>query len=48
MERRLAAILAGEVVGCSRHMGEDEAGTYWVRVIDGLGIRLGDEKIGAC
>src|SRR4051794_2504302 len=28
MERRLAAILAADVVGYSRHMGEDEAGTH--------------------
>ena len=28
MERRLAAILAADVVGYSRLMGEDEAGTY--------------------
>ena len=27
MERRLAAILAADVVGYSRLMGEDEAGT---------------------
>ena len=27
MERRLAAILAADVVGYSRRMGEDEAGT---------------------
>ncbi len=27
MERRLAAILAGDVVGYARLMGEDEAGT---------------------
>ncbi len=27
MERRLAAILASDVVGYSRLMGEDEAGT---------------------
>ena len=28
MERRLAVILAGDVVGYSRLMAEDEAGTY--------------------
>lgn len=28
MERRLAAILAADVVGYSRHMGDDEAGTH--------------------
>ena len=27
VERRLAAILAADVVGYSRHMGQDEAGT---------------------
>ncbi len=27
MERRLAAILAADVVGYSRHMGEDEEAT---------------------
>ena len=28
MERRLAAILAGDVVGYSQMMAEDESGTY--------------------
>ena len=28
MERRLAAIMAGDVVGYSRLMADDEAGTY--------------------
>ena len=28
MERRLAAILAGDIVGYSRLMADDEAGTY--------------------
>ena len=37
MERRLAAILAGDVVGYSRMMAEDEAGTY-----DSLRTGLGE------
>ena len=28
MERKLSAIMAGDIVGYSRHMAEDEAGTY--------------------
>ena len=29
MERKLAAIVAGDIVGYSRLMAEDEAATYW-------------------
>ena len=42
MERRLAAILVADVVGYSRLMGEDEAGTLSsLKVQEGLGMRTG-------
>ncbi len=44
VQRRLAAILAADVVGYSRLMGEDEASAFAVvkakRIIDGRGDRL--------
>ena len=36
MERRLAAILAADVVGYSRLMGEEEAGTRTARAEQGV------------
>jgi class 3 adenylate cyclase len=36
MERQLAAILAADVVGYSRFMGEDEAGILTARSTQGL------------
>ena len=42
VERRLAAILVADVVGYSRLMGEDEAGTLSsLKVQEGLGMRTG-------
>ncbi len=42
MERRLAAILVADVMGYSRLMGEDEAGTLSsLKVQEGLGMRTG-------
>ena len=43
MERRLAAILAADVVGYSRLMGEDEAGT--LARFDGLKAEILDPLI---
>jgi adenylate cyclase len=43
MERRLAAILAADVVGCSRLMGQDEVGTL-VR-LEGLKAEVLDPLI---
>jgi TolB-like protein/Flp pilus assembly protein TadD len=45
MERRLAAILAADVVGYSRLMGEDEAGT--LAALQALRHQIIDAKIGA-
>ncbi len=44
MERRLAAILAADVVGYTRLMGDDEAGT--VARLEGLRVELLDPLIG--
>ncbi len=44
MERRLAAIFAADVVGYSRFMGEDEAGT--LARLEGLKAELLDPLVG--
>ena len=45
MERRLAAILAADVGGYSRLMGEDEAGTLTALNIDSDGDKPGKFKM---
>ena len=47
--RRLAAILAADVVGYSRLMGEDEAGTAWAdRRVTLEGMRIPNNRSISC
>ena len=46
MERRLTAILAADVVGYSRLMGTDEAGTLIHVEVEDTGIGIPDDKLG--